>query len=71
LRLPGLDFSEEQLFFISMGRIWSQLIRPATAVSRVRTDPHSPDQWRVKGTLRNMAAFHEAFQCKEGSGVSV
>ncbi len=67
IRLPGLDFSEEQLFFIAFARVWASLIRPATAVTRVRTDPHSPNYWRATGTLRNLGAFHEAFGCKTGS----
>ncbi|KIR28825.1 endothelin-converting enzyme [Cryptococcus deuterogattii LA55] len=46
-RLPGLDYSDEQLFFIAFARVWAQLIRPATAVSRIRTDPHSPPYWRT------------------------
>ncbi|KAK8869620.1 hypothetical protein IAR55_000187 [Kwoniella newhampshirensis] len=66
-RLPGLDFSEEQLFFLGFARVWAQLTRPATAVSRVRTDPHSPPYWRATGTLRNLDAFHKAFNCKSGS----
>jgi endothelin-converting enzyme len=66
-KLPGLDFTPEQLFFISFGRIWATLARPATAVSRVRTDPHSPPYWRVIGTLRDNDAFHKAFNCQPGS----
>ncbi|KLT43173.1 putative Endothelin-converting enzyme 1 [Cutaneotrichosporon oleaginosum] len=65
--LPGLDYTPEQLFFISFGRIWATLARPATAVSRVRTDPHSPPYWRVIGTLRDNDAFHKAFNCKPGT----
>jgi endothelin-converting enzyme len=70
LRLPGLEYTDEQLFFLAYARVWAQLTRPATAVSRVRTDPHSPPFWRATGTLRNLDAFHQAFQCKEGSKVS-
>nr|XP_019042435.1 endothelin-converting enzyme [Kwoniella bestiolae CBS 10118]OCF21365.1 endothelin-converting enzyme [Kwoniella bestiolae CBS 10118] len=66
-KLPGLDFSDEQLFFLAFARVWAQLTRPATAVSRVRTDPHSPPYWRATGTLKNLGAFHEAFGCKVGS----
>ncbi|ORY20602.1 putative Endothelin-converting enzyme 1 [Naematelia encephala] len=66
LVLPGLDFTEDQLFFLAFAHIWAGLIRPATAVSRVRTDPHSPNFWRATGTLRNFDAFTEAFQCKKG-----
>lgn len=69
-RLPGLDYTDEQLFFIAFARVWETLARPATAVVRVRTDPHSPPYYRVMGTLRNMKEFHEAFKCKSGSGVS-
>ncbi|WWC89763.1 uncharacterized protein L201_004689 [Kwoniella dendrophila CBS 6074] len=66
-RLPGLDFSDDQLFFLAYARVWAQLTRPATAVSRVRTDPHSPPYWRTTGTLKNLDAFHKAFGCKVGS----
>ncbi|OWT41367.1 endothelin-converting enzyme [Cryptococcus neoformans] len=66
-RLPGLDYSDDQLFFLAFARVWAQLIRPATAVSRIRTDPHSPPYWRVMGTLRNLEAFHQAWGCKTGS----
>ncbi|ODN83287.1 hypothetical protein L202_01458 [Cryptococcus amylolentus CBS 6039] len=69
-RLPGLDYSDDQLFFLAFARVWAQLTRPATAVSRVRTDPHSPPYWRAVGTLRNLEAFHEAFGCKAGSGMN-
>ena len=69
LRLPGLDYTPEQLFFLSFARIWAQLTRPATAVSRIRTDPHSPPYWRATGTLRNLDVFHKAFGCKAGSRV--
>jgi hypothetical protein len=71
LRLPGLEhYTPEQLFFISFGRTWETLIRPQTAVVRIRTDPHSPGYWRAVGTLRNLPAFHQAFDCPVGSRVS-
>ncbi len=70
LRLPGLAFTDDQLFFIAFARVWANLVRPATAVSHVRNDPHSPNYWRTTGTLRNLEPFHRAFGCKVGSGVS-
>ncbi|WRT67335.1 uncharacterized protein IL334_004305 [Kwoniella shivajii] len=69
-KLPGLNFSDEQLFFLAYARVWAQLTRPATAVSRIRTDPHSPPNWRAVGTLKNLDAFHKAFGCKVGSGMN-
>ena len=69
-KLPGLDFTEEQLFFLSYARVWASIVKPEKAVSSIRTDPHSPDYWRLMGTLRNSKEFHEAFECKAGSRVS-
>ncbi|KAI5123330.1 hypothetical protein M0805_001755 [Coniferiporia weirii] len=65
--LPGLDYTQGQLFFIGFGQIWSQIIKPAAALQRVRTDPHSPNKYRVEGTLSNIPEFAAAFQCKPGS----
>lgn len=53
----------DQLFFIAFGRIWAENIKPAALVQRVRTDPHSPAQFRVDGTLHNVPEFAKAFNC--------
>jgi hypothetical protein len=58
-----LRLTREQLFFIAFGRVWAQNIKPAAAVQRVRTDPHSPNQFRVDGTLSNVPEFAKAFNC--------
>ncbi|KAL4254086.1 Peptidase M13 [Abortiporus biennis] len=61
--LPGLNYTREQMFFIAFGRIWAQNIKPESAVSRVRSDPHSPNRFRVDGTVSNIPEFAEAFKC--------
>jgi len=61
--LPGLNHTRDQLFFIAFGRIWAENIKPEALVQRVRTDPHSPSQFRVDGTLSNIPEFAEAFNC--------
>jgi putative endopeptidase len=33
---------------------------------QVQTDPHSPQQFRVNGVVRNMSEFGQAFDCKQG-----
>ncbi|GHJ86140.1 hypothetical protein NliqN6_2542 [Naganishia liquefaciens] len=66
-KLPGLKYTEEQLFFISSSRVWAQLIKPAAALSRIRTDPHSPNQYRSNGQLSGFKTFAEVFNCPVGS----
>lgn len=63
-RLPGLEkFSPEQLFFLAFGRIWAQAQLPGALVQGVRTDPHSPPEFRVHGTVSNMPEFARAWNC--------
>ncbi|KAJ7724074.1 hypothetical protein DFH07DRAFT_871903 [Mycena maculata] len=61
--LPGLNYTREQLFFISFARIWGNNIKTAAQVQRVRTDPHSPNIFRVDGTVFNIPEFAAAFNC--------
>jgi endothelin-converting enzyme len=65
--LPGLNYTREQLFFLSFARAWATSVRPETAVALVRTDPHSPARYRVDGTLSNVPEFAEAFKCPKGA----
>ncbi|KXN90536.1 Endothelin-converting enzyme 1 [Leucoagaricus sp. SymC.cos] len=65
--LPGLNYTREQLFFISFGRIWARAMKPAAAVQRIRTDPHSPSRYRVDGTVSNIPEFAKAFNCPKGA----
>jgi putative endopeptidase len=61
---PAIDgFTPEQRFFLSYARLWRQLVRPAEAVRRINTDPHSPGIWRVVGPLSNLPEFERAFGC--------
>ena len=56
-------FTPEQRFFLSYARVWRQIVRPAEAVRRINTDPHSPGEWRVRGPLSNLPEFEQAFGC--------
>ncbi|KAJ6608579.1 hypothetical protein B0H10DRAFT_2166528 [Mycena sp. CBHHK59/15] len=57
------DLTSEQLFFISFARIWGNIMKTAAQVQRVRTDPHSPNVYRVDGTVYNIPEFAAAFNC--------
>jgi putative endopeptidase len=64
---PVIDgFSGDQRFFMGFGQVWRSKMRDEAAINQVKTDPHSPGQFRANGTLRNQAAFYEAFGIKEG-----
>jgi putative endopeptidase len=59
-------FTPAQQFFIAFGQNWCGELRPQRARLQVQTDPHSPQQFRVDGVVRNMPEFGEAFGCKKG-----
>ena len=40
--------------------------RDAALIAQVKSDPHSPAEFRVNGTLRNQPGFYEAFSVKQG-----
>jgi putative endopeptidase len=54
----------EQALFLGWAQVWCQNVRPEAARMRAQTDPHSPGQYRVNGTVANMPEFYKAFGCK-------
>jgi predicted metalloendopeptidase len=40
--------------------------RDAALIAQVKSDPHSPSEFRVNGSLRNHPGFYEAFDVKPG-----
>ena len=65
--LPGLDYTPEQLFWISAAHTYCSKSRSEALKIRITTDPHSPDKLRVIGTLSNIKEFAEDFNCPVGS----
>lgn len=65
--LPGLNYTQEQLFWISSAQTWCAVTRPEFDKMLITTDVHSPNEFRVIGTISNMPAFSEDFKCKLGS----
>uniref|UniRef100_A0A8C1QGY0 Membrane metallo-endopeptidase-like 1 n=1 Tax=Cyprinus carpio TaxID=7962 RepID=A0A8C1QGY0_CYPCA len=66
-RLPGLDMDHKQLFFLNFAQVWCGACRPEYAIQSIKTDPHSPLEYRVLGSLQNFEAFSEAFHCARGA----
>ena len=69
IRLPGVRFSDEQLFFLSYAQIWCGQMNAQEAIRKLRTSEHSPGPIRVKGPLSNSAEFARAFECAPGAGM--
>ena len=46
--LPGLNFTQNQLFFINYGQVWCGKLRDQALISRILTDVHSPGEFRFK-----------------------
>eukprot|EP00833_Pecoramyces_ruminatium_P008410 jgi/Orpsp1_1/1182442/evm.model.c7180000081279.1 len=63
-KLPGLtEFTPEQLFFISFGQDWCSKMRPGYAKQIVKTNEHSPANFRVIGVISNSEQFAKTFNC--------
>jgi putative endopeptidase len=64
---PVIDgLTGDQRFFMGFGQVWRMKMREAQQIVQVKTDPHSPGQFRANGTMMNQPGFYEAFGVKEG-----
>lgn len=59
-------FTPEQRFFMSWATVWRTLTREDALRTQIKTDPHSPGIYRATQPLKNIDAFYEAFDIKEG-----
>lgn len=67
---PVIDgFSGEQRFFL--GNAQSSRIKWRDQILEiiVKTDPHSPDIYRINGVFPNMPDFYQTYDVKEGDGL--
>lgn len=62
-------FTAEQRFFMSWATVWRTLSRPDALETQIKTDPHSPGIYRATQPLKNIDAFYEAFDIKEGDAM--
>ncbi|MBQ5962347.1 M13 family metallopeptidase [Massilia sp. ZL223] len=58
--------SGDQRFYMGWGQVWRTKMREPAQIAQIKTDPHSPGQYRANGTLKNQPGFYEAFGVKEG-----
>lgn len=62
-KIDGL--TPDQRFFLAFGGVWRIKSTDERMMLRINTDPHSPEIYRVNGTLANMPEFYEAFGVDE------
>ncbi|WP_431133311.1 M13 family metallopeptidase [Psychroserpens mesophilus] len=62
-------FTPEQRFFMSWATVWRTLTRDDALRTLIKTDTHSPGMVRATQPLRNIDAFYEAFDIKEGDAM--
>ncbi|WP_412986489.1 M13 family metallopeptidase [Pontimicrobium sp. IMCC45349] len=62
-------FTAEQRFFMSWATVWRTLTRDDALRTLIKTDTHSPGIQRATQPLKNIDAFYEAFDIKEGDGM--
>ncbi|PHS21452.1 MAG: peptidase M13 [Robiginitomaculum sp.] len=67
---PVIDgFTGEQRLFLSWGQIWRGKMRDESLINQITTNPHSPSQYRANGIVRNVDAWYDAFDVKEGDAM--
>jgi putative endopeptidase len=59
-------FTAEQRFFLSWATVWRTKMRDEALRTKIKTDTHSPGQYRAYVPLQNIDTFYEAFGIKEG-----
>lgn len=64
---PVIDgYTAEQRLFMGMAQARRGKARDAAAIAQVKSDPHSPAEFRVNGSVKNHPGFYDAFDVKEG-----
>jgi len=56
---------------MSWATVWRTKVREEALRTQIKTDPHSPGQYRAYVPLQNVDAFYEAFDLKEGDDLYI
>jgi putative endopeptidase len=64
-------FTPDQRFFLSWAQVWRGKATPERARQLLKTDPHSPSEWRGNGPLSMFQPFYDAFNVQEGDKMYV
>ncbi|UTT87115.1 M13 family metallopeptidase (plasmid) [Vibrio pelagius] len=56
-----------QRFFIAWAQVWREKATVEATRSRILSDPHAPNQFRINGIVRNIDEWYEAFNVTKDS----
>ena len=59
-------FTGEQRFFIGYAQIWLRKFREQALLERIKSDSHSPSEYRCNGIAPHVPEFYAAFDVKPG-----
>lgn len=62
-------FTGQQRVLLGWAQAWRVKRRPELIERLIKTDPHSPPEFRVNGVVPNIDAFYSAFDVQEGDGM--
>jgi predicted metalloendopeptidase len=66
-KAPVIDgLTGDQRFYLGWAQVWRAKTREAQQIVRIKVDPHSPEQFRADGTVKNQPGFYDAFNVKPG-----
>ena len=64
---PVIDgYTGDQRFFIAYAQAWQGKRREGALRQQLLSNPHSPDQYRVDGIVRNFDPWYKAFDVQPG-----
>ena len=67
---PVIDgFTGVQRYFIGFALTERTKRRDEALITQINTDPHAPEEFRINGVVRNVDAWYEAFDVKEGDAL--
>jgi len=64
---PVIDgMTGDERFFFGFAQAWRGKSRAPALLAQIKADRHTPDEFRVRGALRNLPAFYRVFGIKPG-----
>jgi putative endopeptidase len=69
---PDIDgITADQRFYLGWAQVWRALTRDEALRNQVMTNPHSPEQYRCNGVVRNMDEWYTAFNVQPGDALYI